>query len=398
MDQSRTSRFFALRPVVRRSWALAVIAVSVAVVAGPSAAAITPVVVQEGPGLDWGITAGDGYIAWSKNTIASPNHFDTYAKQYPGGTPFKVNGDVSGYWAVWDECPVRNGAYVNCNVYSYDILGKVKSKVPNPVKFQYSPSVTSDGTVYYVRSGGSCGAGVRFMRYTPAVGSVVFATVPRGYDIDTLEAHTNTDTTTSLYFDRFSCRQYEEDIYKIDGLGISSLRGAGAGNTPAVTTEGVSRPDCTITGTSGDDTLHGTSGDDVICALGGDDIVRAGLGDDTVYLGAGDDSATLGGGNDIAWGQAGRDAIVGDAGDDRIYGQLGNDRWLKGGNEKGPGPLNGVDLMNGGQGHDCLWGWDMTGGDTLLGGPQNDAGGWDAGDTHRGVETRTNAHLYPRCA
>ena len=44
----------------------------------------------------------------------------------------------------------------------------------------------------------------------------------------------------------------------------------------------VSRPACTITGTSGDDTLYGTNGPDVICAGRGDDLVYARRGNDIV--------------------------------------------------------------------------------------------------------------------
>ena len=66
-------------------------------------------------------------------------------------------------------------------------------------------------------------------------------------------------------------------------------------------------PDCTITGTSGDDVLNGTSGDDVICGGGGNDTIR-GLG-----------------GNDILEGEGGSDKLYGGEGDDTLQGGIGTD-------------------------------------------------------------------------
>ena len=48
-------------------------------------------------------------------------------------------------------------------------------------------------------------------------------------------------------------------------------------------------PDCTITGTSGDDTLRGTADRDIMCALAGDDFVLGRRGNDLILLGPGED-------------------------------------------------------------------------------------------------------------
>ena len=125
-------------------------------------------------------------------------------------------------------------------------------------------------------------------------------------------------------------------------------------------------PDCTITGTSGNDSLVGTSGDDVICGLGGDDIINgkagndlihAGQGADIIYSGTGDDTMFGGPGNDLIFGHRGHDTIYGGPGDDRLYGGEGDDA-IYGGEEP--------DEIHGGYGNDTLYGG--YGNDTIRGG------------------------------
>jgi FG-GAP repeat/RTX calcium-binding nonapeptide repeat (4 copies) len=68
-------------------------------------------------------------------------------------------------------------------------------------------------------------------------------------------------------------------------------------------------PDCTITGTEGDDVLIGTEGDDVICGLGGNDRLY-GLGGNDILLG--------GDGNDILDGGTGTNILDGEEGIDTV--------------------------------------------------------------------------------
>ena len=92
-------------------------------------------------------------------------------------------------------------------------------------------------------------------------------------------------------------------------------------------------PECTITGTPGDDILSGTSGfsdgtsgHDVICGLGGNDTIYGYSRRDAIYAGDGDDIIYGGDGNDTIFGGPGNDLIFGDRGHDTLYGGPGEDR------------------------------------------------------------------------
>ena len=147
----------------------------------------------------------------------------------------------------------------------------------------------------------------------------------------------------------------------------------------------VAYPDCTITGTPGNDSLVGTPGDDVICGMDGDDIINgqagndlihAGRGADIIYSGTGDDTIFGGPGNDLIFGHRGHDTIFGGLGSDRLYGGEGGDT-IYGGEE--------TDEIYGEAGNDTLHGDDDP--DRLYGGQGNDTlhGGY-GNDTIRGGE------------
>lgn len=86
-----------------------------------------------------------------------------------------------------------------------------------------------------------------------------------------------------------------------------------------------STPDCTITGTEGDDRLTGTPGPDVICGLDGADVLMGGAGDDLVFGGPGEDDVVGGPGTDRVLGGDDDDALRGDAGNDVVDGGEGSD-------------------------------------------------------------------------
>lgn len=159
-------------------------------------------------------------------------------------------------------------------------------------------------------------------------------------------------------------------------------------------------PECTITGTPGNDRLVGTSGDDVICGFGGDDTIYGLDGDDRIIGGPGDDFLIGGNGADIISGNTGEDvlrgldagdrldggtgsdSIIGDAGldvitggdhndflfgeegKDRLFGELGNDRLYGGlGNDRALDGGEGNDIILGEEGNDRILG---RGGDDIL--------------------------------
>jgi hypothetical protein len=123
-------------------------------------------------------------------------------------------GQVSGNWAVWDVCRRV------CNVFRYDIGAGTTTRIPNtvPGRYQYRPSVTADGTVYFVHSGQACGQGVRIMRQ-PLVGPPeVLLSVKPGRDIfSKTQAVPDPTSGTDLYYSRVRCTNVSNarDIFKV---------------------------------------------------------------------------------------------------------------------------------------------------------------------------------------
>ena len=138
-------------------------------------------------------------------------------------------------------------------------------------------------------------------------------------------------------------------------------------------------PECTITGTSGDDTLRGTADRDIICALAGDDFVLGRRGNDLILLGPGTDGFNGGPGNDQVRGCGGPDFGNGGPGDDNLFGQKGNDLIIS--------DTVGADLLSGGAGDDSrLSAFDSQDDDSVLGGDGEDTFNADDADFVSTVE------------
>jgi hypothetical protein len=132
-----------------------------------------------------------GSLRWGGRTIAEP-------------------GQVSGNYAVWFRCTPA------CDVFLYDIAAGTTTRIPNPSRRQhYDPSVTSDGTVYFVRSGRGCGASVRLVRHPLGGPSRVLAALGTGRDSAHTYALENGNGTTSVFFDRVRCSTGGWDVLKL---------------------------------------------------------------------------------------------------------------------------------------------------------------------------------------
>jgi hypothetical protein len=130
-------------------------------------------------------------LAWGRRTLAEP-------------------GQVSGNYAVWFRCTPL------CNVFLYDIAAGSTAKIPNPSRRQqYDPSVTDDGTVYFLRSGRGCGNSVRLVRHPLGGPSRVLASLGAGRDSGHTYALENDDGTTTVLFDRVRCSNGARDILKV---------------------------------------------------------------------------------------------------------------------------------------------------------------------------------------
>ena len=145
---------------------------------------------------------------------------ETVLRERMSRRSYLVSGQVNGDWATFESCRFKSGfTFVNCNVFRYEISATDLTKIENPGQQQYGGAVSDDGTVYMIRSGKRtfwpCGVHAKVVR-VPLTGSgVVIAKLPDGKDARAAFAFNETGGSTTLYFDRFSCRNGRSGIYRI---------------------------------------------------------------------------------------------------------------------------------------------------------------------------------------
>jgi hypothetical protein len=132
---------------------------------------------------------------------------------------FLVSDQVNGDWATFEWCHfgLHTGQYSDCNVFRYQISTEQLVKIANPGGQQYAAAISQDGTIYMVRSGGPnvwhCGRNTRIVRYPIGGPGVVIAELQT--DALTTFATDETDTSTTLYFQKFRCHTNTSGIYRI---------------------------------------------------------------------------------------------------------------------------------------------------------------------------------------
>jgi hypothetical protein len=125
-------------------------------------------------------------------------------------------GQVAGNFAVWDDCNRRR---TSCNVFRYDIAAETTTRLPKPsaVEWQGFPSVTTDGTVYFTRSGPSCSERTSLVRF-PVGGpaTVLLRLQRRGWEIDRTYAYEAPAGDVHVYYPKYNaCGRGDADIFKI---------------------------------------------------------------------------------------------------------------------------------------------------------------------------------------
>lgn len=119
-------------------------------------------------------------------------------------------GQVNGNYAVWFRCTPA------CDVFRHDIAAGTTTRIGNPGRRQqYDPSVTSDGTVYFVQSGRGCGTSVRLVRQPLAGPRRALASLGGGRDSAHTYALENANGTTTVFFDRVRCSTGAWDVLKV---------------------------------------------------------------------------------------------------------------------------------------------------------------------------------------
>lgn len=140
----------------------------------------------------------------------------------PWTRSYVVAGQVSGDWATFDSCRFDFQAfrYYECDVVRYRISTGRAVRLPNPGRQQYAGSVTSDGTVYFVRTAGSthwrCGAESKILRYPVGGRTELVGDLPDGRDALATFAFEEANDSTVLSFQRLNCGTGLGGIYRIE--------------------------------------------------------------------------------------------------------------------------------------------------------------------------------------
>lgn len=133
-------------------------------------------------------------------TVLAETNRDCCA-MYPG----QVNGDYA-VWAKWTPS--------QCNVFVHQVSTEATTRLPNPnAQCQYGPSVASDGTVYYGRSGPECGQNAKLIRRDPEGTTEVLVAFGQGRDF--LGSYVHEDGASNhVFYDPGPCVG-DQNIFKI---------------------------------------------------------------------------------------------------------------------------------------------------------------------------------------
>jgi hypothetical protein len=128
-------------------------------------------------------------------------------------------GAVGERYATWTVC----GPY-ECNAFVRDTETDQTRKIPAPDgRARYAPVVHEpEDQVYFVRSGRTCGSGVRIMRVpltdlgaTP----VSLVALPDGIDVGYQLSVEELTGQVDLWFSRYRCGPEQGDIYRLRDVG-----------------------------------------------------------------------------------------------------------------------------------------------------------------------------------
>jgi hypothetical protein len=135
-------------------------------------------------------------------------------------TGFLDADQINGDWLVWESCVFSHNRYSECDVFRHRISTGRTVRLPNPGAQQYSPGVASDGTVYYVRNGGSaywrCGAHAKIVRYPLRGPATVLTSIAHGTDVFAQSVLEGQYGLVTDYFDETRCSDFRSDVYKLE--------------------------------------------------------------------------------------------------------------------------------------------------------------------------------------
>lgn len=158
--------------------------------------------------------------AWTRVVLVNLTTGDrTVLRERATSHTYLISDQVNGDWATFESCRFPDFEFTDCHVFRYQISTGDMSRLDNPGQQQYAGAVSDDGTVYLIRTGGrrswNCGLHTKIVRMPLAGPGEVIAKLPEGRDALTTFAFDEPGGSTTLYFDRITCRNGNEGIYRI---------------------------------------------------------------------------------------------------------------------------------------------------------------------------------------
>jgi hypothetical protein len=127
------------------------------------------------------------------------------------GTAFVKPGQVNGNYATFYACSTGT----SCSTYFYDIGARILTKIPRPAgTVDYDAAVSATGTLYWARSGTSCGSSVRIMELPLGGSQTTLQTFNAGTDLADLTTY-NDGSNNQVFYTRITCVNSGQDIYRI---------------------------------------------------------------------------------------------------------------------------------------------------------------------------------------
>ena len=146
--------------------------------------------------------------------------------------PTIAEASVAGNWISYTTGGAR------WQVHRYDIKHHT-STVTTPPKgqYDYSASVTADGTIYFTRGYAKCGDKIRIMRWRRGHSPEQVLLLPAGFDIDSMDVSRIGAITWATYAQRpCAANPVADDIYRIPvvvpGIGLIRSRAGSAQSPP----------------------------------------------------------------------------------------------------------------------------------------------------------------------
>jgi hypothetical protein len=123
-------------------------------------------------------------------------------------------GQVNGAYAVWARWTATSA-----DVFRFHLGTQTTTRIPRPeFAYQNDPSVASDGTVYYSRSGEGCGTAAELAKYPVGGPAEVVYGYPTYAEGGYSHIEEPADGSRHIYFNRIDCRRADHknsDIYRV---------------------------------------------------------------------------------------------------------------------------------------------------------------------------------------